>query len=244
VDNWANAAIVYQAIASFWPGADEVAVKYYQDALVREPNNPVFYDEIGKIYILRADAYRTMLSAKDEKVRTDAENKARAELDKANEALNQAIQIKPDFALAHYNLAILYQRQGRLKEAITKMEQVLTVNNRDVGVGFQLAMLYYQNGDKDKAQSVLEQILKLDPSYSNASWYLAALYEDAGRYDDALAQVKSLQSAYPDNQMISQRVAQIAKERDEKSKPKAQPMPQPINEAVKGPDSLNGVKGQ
>lgn len=242
VDNWANLAMVYQAIASFTRGADEFAIKNYQEALAREPNNPVFYNEIGKLYILRADAYRTLLSSKDEKTRLDAESNARAELDKAAEQLNQAIQAKPDFANAHYNLGILYERQGRLQEAIAKMEDVLRTNNRDVGVGFQLGILYYRNGEKDKAQYILEQIITIDPSYGNARWYLSTLYEESGRYDDAIAQVKQLLQANPDNATIAQRLDQLVKARDAKQVPKVQPIPEPIPEEIKGPKSLNEVK--
>lgn len=242
VDNWVNLAGIYQVIASFTRGADEFAIKNYQEALMREPNNPAFQNEIGKLYILRADAQRTLLSSQDPRVRAEAEANARAELDKAAEQLNRAIQAKPDFALAHYNLAILYERQGRLKEAITKMENVLRVNNQDVGIGFQLALLYYRDGIKDKAQDLLEQILKLDPSYANAHWYLSSLYEESGRYDDAITQIKQLRQSNFDPTLISQRLEQLTRARDERRKPRTQPIPEPIKEEVRGSKSLNGIR--
>lgn len=240
VDNWSNLAVIYQAIAPFTRGADEFAIKNYQEALKREPNNPVFYSEIGKIYILRADAFRTLLSSKDEKVRADAEANAKAELDKAAEQLNQAIQVKGDYAAAHYNLGILYERQGRVKDAITKLEQVLSVNNRDVGVGFQLAILYYRNGDKERAQKLLEQILVIDPTYVNARWYLSSLYEESGRIDDAIAQIKALKTAYPDNATVTDRLTKLQKESADKQGAKAA-LPEPIKEQISGPKPLNEV---
>lgn len=242
VDNWSNLAVIYQSITSFTPGADEQAIKAYQEALKREPNNPVFYNEIGKIYILRADAYRQNLSSKDEKTRTDASDNIRAELDKAAEQLNQSIQVKGDYAPAHYNLGILYERQGRLKDAITKLEQVLSVSNKDVGVGFQLAILYYRDGQKDKATNLLEQIIAIQPDYTNARWYLAALYEEAGRYDDAIAQVQQVQRLNPDNQTVTQRLADLQKLRDAKAKPVAAPSPEPVKEVISGPKPLNEVQ--
>jgi tetratricopeptide (TPR) repeat protein len=242
VDNWANLAIIYQAIASFTRGADEFAIKNFEEALAREPNNPVFYNEIGKLYILRSDAYRTLLGSSDEKAKAEAENNVRVELDKAAEQLNQAIQAKPDFAAAHYNLSIMYERQGRLKDAIAKMEQVLTVNNKDIGVGFQLAILYYRDGEKDKARDLFEQIVSMEQNYSNARWYLSVIYEEMNRLDDAIAQVEAVKRLNPDNQVVEQRLQALLNLRDTKGKPTPAPLPEPIKEEVQGPRELNEVQ--
>lgn len=242
VDNWSNLAIIYQAIASFTRGADEFAIKNFEEALKREPNNPVFYNEIGKLYILRSDAYRTLLGSKDEKAKSEAEANVRTELDKAAEQLNQAIQAKPDFAAAHYNLAIMYERQGRLKDAIAKMEQVLTVNNKDIGVGFQLGILYYRDGQKDKARDLFEQIVAMEKSYSNARWYLSVIYEEMGRIDDAIAQVEEVRKLNPGNQVVDQRLQALQTLRDSKKKPAPAPLPEPVKETISGPKQLNEVQ--
>ena len=242
VDNWSNLAVVYQAIASFTRGADEFAIKNYQEALVREPNNPVFYNEIGKLYILRSDAYRTLLSSKDPKTQADAQTSMNAELDKGAEQLNQAIQAKADYAAAHYDLAILYERQGRIKDAISKMEQVLTANNKDVGVGFQLAILYYRDNQKDKARNLFEQIVAMEPNYSNARWYLSVIYEEMGRLDDAIAQVQKVKELNAGNQTVDQRLQQLVAERNAKKAPTQTPLPEPVKETISGPQQLNEVQ--
>ncbi|MDQ7815340.1 MAG: tetratricopeptide repeat protein [Patescibacteria group bacterium] len=242
VDNWANLAIIYQAVASFMPGADELAITNFEKALDLEPNNPVYYNEIGKLYIMRSDAYKTLLLSKDEAKRKEAETNVKAELDKAAEQLNQAVQAKPDFAAAHYNLAILYERQERLKDAIDKMLAVLKTNNRDIGVGFQLGILYYRDGQKDQARDIFEQIVALEPNYSNARWYLSVLYEEEGRYDDAIAQVQEVQKLNAGNQTVEQRLDSLMKARDAKAKPAATTMPEPVKEEVSGPKPLNEVK--
>ena len=244
--------MVYQSISSFTRGADDFALSNYEEALKREPNNPEFYDEMGKIYIMRSDAYATLLSSKDATQRADAQASSKAELDKAAEELNQAIQAKSDYAPAHYDLGILYEREGRIKDAITKLEQVLQVDNKDVGVAFQLGILYYRDGDKDKALNMFEQIVAIDPTYANARWFLAALYEENGRYDDAIAQVQQVLKTNPGNQTVTDRLQQLLKERA--SNPKAattqptatstQTIPQPIQEQIKGPAPLNEVQQQ
>ncbi len=242
VDNWANLAIIYQAVASFMPGSDELAITNFQKALELEPNNPVYYNEIGKLYIMRSDAYKTLLLSKDEAKRAEAQTNMNAELDKAAEQLNQAVQAKPDFAAAHYDLAILYERQNRLKDAIDKMLAVLKTNNKDIGVGFQLGILYYRDGQKDQARNIFEQIVAMEPNYSNARWYLSVLYEEEGRYDDAIAQVQEVEKLNQGNQTVEQRLSDLIKARDTNAKPVTPPMPDPVKEEVSGPKPLNEVK--
>ena len=242
VDNWTNLAVVYQTIAPYTRGADEFAIVNYREALKREPNNPVFYNEIGKLFILRADAYRTLVASKDETTRKEAEANMRAELEKAAVELNQAIQVKPDYASAHYNLGILYERQGRIKDAIMKLEQVLQANNQDVGVGFQLALLYYQNHESTRATEMLKQILRLDPSYANAHWYLSAIYEENGKIDEAIVELETLKRAMPDNVNVLNRLNALVKAREEKRQPNLQIFPEPLKEEIKSPQPRNEVK--
>lgn len=242
VDNWSNFALILQSIASFTRGADEQAIGLYQEALKREPTNPVYYNEIGKIYTLRADAYRQLLQASDEKVRLDTEQKIKVELDKATEFLNQSILMKPDFAPAHYNLGLVYERQGKIPDAIVKLEQVLQTDSQNVGVGFQLAILYYRNNEKEKALNILEQIVAIQPIYSDARWYLSALFEEKGEYDKAIAQVSKVVELNPDDPSVKSRLDYLIQLRDKKAAPEAVPLLEPLSQGIQGPSEQNEVR--
>ncbi|MDF1496877.1 MAG: tetratricopeptide repeat protein [Patescibacteria group bacterium] len=239
IDNWENLAIIYQSIASFTQGADEFAIDNFVSALEREPNNPVYSNEIGKIHILRADAMQTLLQSEDEQTKLDAEQKIKDELDKAAEWFNRSIQAKPDFAPAHYFLGLVYERQGRIPEAITKLEQVLSVNDKDVGVAFQLAILYYRNNEKDKSRTMFEQIVAFAPEYANARWYLSALYEEQGENAKALEQVKIVAETNKDNQNVNDRISYLEGLISKNSAPAAnpEPLPEPVaDEIVTNPE--------
>lgn len=242
VDNWANYAFVMQSIASFTTGADETAIEMYKQASLREPNNPAFATEIGKIHILRSDAYRQLSQSDDQEFRKTAEQNIKAELEKASEILNQAIQVKPDYAPAHYTLGLVYERLGRVSESIDKLEQVLRADSKNVGIGFQLAILYYRNNEKGKAQDLLEQIVAFDTNYSNARWYLSALYEEKGRYDDAIAQIRKVKELNPGNQTVDERLMALTSLRDSQAKPSVSPLPEPVREEVAGSNQQNQVK--
>jgi tetratricopeptide (TPR) repeat protein len=216
----------------------------YNEAIKREPNNPAFMTEIGKLHILRSDAYRSLLQSTDAAVKKDAEANVGAELDKAAEALNQAIQAKPDYAPAHYSLGLVYERQGRVKDAITKLEQVLSVDNKNVGVAFQLGILYYRDNQKDKSQNIFEQLVAFDPTYSNARWYLSALYEEKGRYDDAIAQVNEVKKLNPDNKLVDERLTYLEGLKKTNAAPKTNPLIPPDTERVESPNGQNPVQTQ
>jgi len=234
VDNWENLAIIYQSIASFTQGADQFAIDNFTSALEREPNNPVYSNEIGKIHILRADAMQTLLQSEDEETKKNAEQQIKDELDKASEWFNRSIQAKPDFAPAHYFLGLVYERQGRIQDAITKLEQVLSVNNKDVGIAFQLAILYYRNNEKDKSGTMFEQIVAFAPEYANARWYLSALYEEQGELQKALEQVNVVAETNQDNQSVKDRISYLENLIKSQTAPAAtpEPLPEPVSDNI------------
>ncbi|MBU1033296.1 MAG: tetratricopeptide repeat protein [Patescibacteria group bacterium] len=242
VDNWSNFALILQSITSFTRGADERAIELYKEALKREPNNPVFYNEIGKLYLLRSDAYRQLLQADDTEVVKQANENIKSELENAFEALNTSIQLKQDYAPAHYNLGLVYERQGRLQDAIVKLEQVIGADSQNVGIGFQLAILYYRNNEKDKSLDVLEQIVILQPNYSNARWYLSALYEERGEYDKAIAQINKVSELNPGDQIVLQRLDFLIDLRDRRASPEPVGLLEPLEQEINGPTEQNEVR--
>lgn len=234
VDNYANLAVIYQAVSSFIPGTDEMAIKSYEDSLALEPNNAVFMNEIGKLYVLRSDAYRTKLSASDEAARKEAEQNVAAELDKASSWFNKAITAKPDYAAARFNLGLVYERQNRLPEAIQKFEEVLATNPTDKTIALQLAILYYRNGNQASSQALFEQLVLAEPNFADARWFLSAIYEEKGEYDKAIEQVAKIQETNPDNQTVKDRLNTL----NQKKTASASPAPaaiQPLEQGVAAP---------
>ena len=151
----------------------------------------------------------------------------------AEEALaqfEQAIALKEDYASAHYQMAIVYDRQGKLDEAISKMESVADYNPRDVGVVFQLGMLYMRrHGEQDltRAQRAFEYAVDLAPAYANARWFLASVYEQQGDFDRAIEQVQKVLELNPENIDVAARLVRLQEGRTAKA------LPQPVDEAKK-----------
>ncbi|MBU2566638.1 tetratricopeptide repeat protein [Patescibacteria group bacterium] len=243
VDNWENMAITYQSISAFVEGADEFAIANFEKALEREPNNPVYSTEIGKIHILRADQAANLLQSTDEDAKKQAEDTIKQELEAAAESLNRAIQAKADFAAAHYFLGLVYERQGRTQDAITKLEQVLS-NGKDVGVAFQLAILYYRNEQKDQSRQMFEQIVADAPQYANARWYLSALYEEEGKLQEALDQVKIVQETNLEDEQVKQRITYLESLISGQGQPTTAEIPKPVEQTISNPDNQDAIQAQ
>lgn len=226
--NWATLASIYQTIMPIVPGADEWATSSWQKAIEFEPESPVFYTELGKVYVSMADLLSPNLQSEDKNTKGDAEAKIKEDLAKAEEQLNKAIEIKADYAPAHFELALVYSRQGKIKEAIGKLEAIKADLPNDIGVAFQLGLLYAQNKENDKAIAELERAIKLAPQFANARWYLAALYEETGKKDLAIQQLEEILKTNPDNETVKQKIDSL---KNLPSAPAA-PLPQPIPEAA------------
>lgn len=236
VANWSVLGSIYQNLMGVTEGADVWAEKSYEKAIELEPSNPALHTELGKIYVYQSDASRTDTESKDEKVKKDAQKKVDDLLAKAVDTFNKAIELKADYAPAHYNLALALDRQGKLKEAISRMEAVATLNNQDVGVGFQLALLYYRDGRKDPAIKLLESVVQLAPSYSNARWYLAAMYEEKGNFDGAISQVEKVLALNPDSDLVKKKLEELKAKKATPPAPSIPPLPPPVEQPVKNPN--------
>jgi len=241
VANWSVLATIYQNLFGVTEGADEWAAKSFEKAIELETTNPSLHTELGKVYLYQADIASQSLQDKDEKVKKDAEIKVNDLLAKAVDSFNKAIELKSDFAPARFNLALALDRQGKLKDAIKRMEEVVGLNPQDVGVGFQLALMYFRDGRKDDARSLLEAVVRLEPNYSNARWYLAAMYEEKGELDKAIEQIKKVDELNPNTEIVKKKLAELNTKKVVPAAPTDQPLPPPVDQPVQNPKEP-GVK--
>ena len=105
--NWEILARVYQSIMAFAQGADNFAIQTYNQAIIYDPVNPVLRISLGGVYY------------------------ALGRYDDAIKTFELAVIAKPDYANAHYNLAIAYREKGEIQKAIDQMKTVLSLVKKD-----------------------------------------------------------------------------------------------------------------
>lgn len=210
--NWLTQAVVYRAFVPILSDAGDFAVAAGRRAIALEPSNPSDQIELGKTFLALGESLRESTVSTDPALASAAKQKLLSYLSSAESAFNAAIALKPDDSSAHYQLSLTYDREGRLSDAITKMESVRKYNQRDVGVAFQLGLLYLRRdapGDLALAQKELERAVVLTPSYSNARWFLATIYEKQGNAAGAIEQVSKVLEYNSGNEIVSQRLERL-----------------------------------
>lgn len=209
VVNWLELGSVYRAFTPIMKEAGGFSISSFEKALALEPSNPENYIELGKTYLAIASALEPLTLSTSTSEKQTAKTSQSEAFAKAEESFNKAIELKPDYAHAHYQMALAYERQGKLDEAISKMESINKYNSQDVGVAFELGVLYLRrlgSSDLVLAEKVLTQATELLPSYSNAHWYLAFVYEQTGKIDKAIAEMQKVVELNPDNELAKSRL--------------------------------------
>jgi len=173
-------------------GAEDWAIKSYETAIDLEPTNPYIFTEIGRIYISKADLAEQQgnLADKDKN------------LELAQNYFEKAVSLKVDYAPAHYQMAMIYIREGKTNEAIQRLELTKQAAPGDIGLAFQLGLIYYNDNQFNKAKAEFERAVVLDSKYANARYFLGLIYDKEGNKNQAISQFEVIEEFNPENQEI------------------------------------------
>ncbi|MEK6837132.1 MAG: tetratricopeptide repeat protein, partial [Nanoarchaeota archaeon] len=175
VANWNVQGFIYRNLIGF-AGAEGFAISSYEKAVDLEPASPFNVTELARVYVLQG---QNLASKKGkEKERDEALSKAEGELQKA-------IELKNDYAPAHFLVAVIYDQQGKTEEAIKKLEETKNADPNNSGLAFQLGVVYWQKQRYEKAQEEFERALKLNANYDNAKYMLGLVYDKQGEKEKA-----------------------------------------------------------
>lgn len=102
----------------------------------------------------------------------------------------QAIKLKPDNEIAHYNLSLAYHRLKNYEQAINHGKQSTILEPENPHPWVALALVYWDKGDKTLAQQTYQKAIALDGRYRE-SWFLEHLKE-AGFSSEQIQQVQQI----------------------------------------------------
>ena len=208
--NWANLGTVYQNLIQLVKDADVLAEEAFIKASELRPGDPSFQNSIGSMYLAKADLLR-QLAVQGGTSAQQLNQESGAVLLKAEDAFKKAIELSSSFGIAIYNLGSVYERQGKLNDAIKQLETVAPFNSNEPGLAFELGLLYYRADRKEEALTQLQRAVVLSPDYANARWYLALIYEERKQFDQAIEQLESIlgTEANKDNENVVQKLEQL-----------------------------------
>ena len=98
-------------------------------------------------------------------------------MDEAIAHFQKALQIKPDFAEAHYNLGNALLQKGKVDEAIAHFQRALQIKPDYAEAHYNLGNALLQKGNVDEAIAHFQKALQIKPDYAeaqnNLAWVLA-----------------------------------------------------------------------
>ena len=207
--NWSMRGQVYRELMPLLQDSEKFAILSYERAVDLEPNNPSHVVNLARTHHVAASLAARLVGSSDAALSKTAEEKQVSSLAESERLLRRAIELKGDYAVAHYYLALTLQDQGRLEEAFDKLVSVRQFNPLDVGVAFQLGQLAMRMERNDVAKAQFENAISLAPNYSNARWFLATVYEIEGDIDAAIEQIQFIKDINPENSLVTARLNRL-----------------------------------
>lgn len=85
----------------------------------------------------------------------------------------KAIQIYPQWAVAHHNLGQTYARKGDYQKAIDEFQSAAELDGREVHPWLSLTKIYLMQKKYDEGEAAARRALEIDPVNSDARYYLS-----------------------------------------------------------------------
>jgi Flp pilus assembly protein TadD/lysophospholipase L1-like esterase len=129
--------------------------------------------------------------------------------EEAKAQFERAIQLRPDFTHAHFNLARILMQKEHVAEAVMELQQTIQIDPNHVGALNMLGMALGRQQKFTEAQSHLERAVRLEPDHSEARNNLGAVYSAQGRLREAMAQFEAALLVDPDDPEIIENLKRV-----------------------------------
>jgi tetratricopeptide (TPR) repeat protein len=122
--------------------------------------------------------------------------------DAAQSALQDAIKTKGDQAMAHFNLALVYEARGNDAAAIEAYTKEIAVSPKLHQPHFNLAKLHARAGRSAEAIAAFRGAVERNPSFGTGWLYLAKALLDAGELTGAEQAARRGLASQPDPSIL------------------------------------------
>ena len=110
----------------------------------------------------------------------------------------KSVQLDPQDAKAHNNLAVILQEQSRLEEAETSLRQAIELKPDLAEAHNNLAVILQEQSRLEEAETSCRQAIELKPDYAEAHNNLGNTLHELGRIDEAEASCRQAIALKPD----------------------------------------------
>ena len=108
----------------------------------------------------------------------------------AEREFRRALDLRPNFADAHFSYSRFLAASGRMGEAVAEIKAAEELDPRSLALKANTALLSYFQGRYDDALTDLVEISRADPKLPMAHWGIGLSYEQKGMGSEALASLE------------------------------------------------------
>ena len=120
------------------------------------------------------------------------------QFDAAIKYYKKALEIKPDYAEAYYNMGIALKDNGDLDAAINSYKKALEIKSDYVGAYFNTGNILKDTGDLEAAIDNYKKALEIKPDYAEAYNNIGLVLKDKGDLEEAINSYKKALEIKPD----------------------------------------------
>jgi tetratricopeptide (TPR) repeat protein len=106
-------------------------------------------------------------------------------LNEAAKYLKQAVELKPDMAVAHVNLSVVYYDQSNFPAALTEAQKAVKLDANHAIARVVLGNALSKTGDLKAAAQEYKVAITLKPDYENAHFNLGRVQNEDGQVTEA-----------------------------------------------------------
>ncbi len=188
----------------------QTAIEYFNQAIEEDPVYPLAYAGIADCYNLLGwhdmfpskEVYpKAKAAAEKALMMDDALAEAHASLayvkmlydwdwEAAEKDFKRAIELNPNYALAHQWYSEYLEYMGRHDISIIEAERAQELDPLSPGINHNLGLVFYSARQYNKAIEEYKNLLEIAPDFEIAYNFLGLAYSGLGMYDTALVQVQ------------------------------------------------------
>jgi tetratricopeptide (TPR) repeat protein len=161
--------------AWFAEGKLEEAARAYQRAIEKEPQDPIYYYNLGIVYT-RLQRYKEAITV-----------------------FRQMLELQPQSYSAHKNLGELYGLLQDYRQALPYFQEAVELSPEDPEAFYNLGVCLLNTGAIRKAEQAFVKVTELQPDYPLAHYRLGMVYVNQNKKDEAILHLEKFLELAPDD---------------------------------------------
>ncbi len=121
-------------------------------------------------------------------------------LEAAEKWFRKAIELKPDYAEAHYNLGVILNDLGKIKEAELSYRKAIEINPDYAEARYNLGIILKNLGKLKEAELSYRKAIEIKPDYAEAYSNLGIILKDLGKLKELVLSSESILESRSINQ--------------------------------------------